>query len=719
MTSAYFIPAGTTVTLPDGSVLVGREWGAEQEAVVMAVLAKHKGGCATSVLAAALGRGQPETRHYLGQLADQGKLENIGHAATRALWVRLDTSVDQGLVVETHKPKIRAFLLGRREMAGKIAAELRLPKEEVVETCKAMMLAGELIGTRVGMAFIYALDQRHQERYIAPEKLVALPISEGQRFQRELEVLRARSPEPTYQKSNYRPKHPPAPADWVALRDLGKELRWKPDIIKSALTERGIPVETMYRVGVRGTLLFTSPEGAQAMRELRTTQAAAPSANHLSLEKTAKKVKLPARQVRGLVNRGRIKHEGKGKDAIIDVRDLEAYKPRLQRVTAAHKKHAKKAMKNVLGSELTGDLNVSQAARFIGANPMALHKWLELHEEARKLCYRKGKYLMVPPKVLEMYGAASLPVGATFATTVPDDWLTIWQAVDFVGWSYTKLYKMLAAGQIEGVLCSGTVRFNPETLRQLKATLDDQSAVPEGWIAVQELCKELEVLDKTSAVSWMARNNFEVRKYRDHQRQLASFISPEGAEAYRAFRSRTPGGLKITPQIEAELRALAECAPRRGKRFAFGAMLPVAEHYGITTSSINIVLRRPASPEVQACEVNVLGLVERFWPKVPNSGLVLVQTLPSPDASTQNLPGQAVSKRPVMTLALEEKIREELPPSERRKAGRTQAIAEKYGLSVGQVRSALARVPVRTEPAQAPDPDGEQPAPPHAQASGY
>ena len=266
----YIIPAGTTITLPSGETLVGREWNAEHEQTVMDLLTRHPKGCTTPLLATALGRGLPETRHFMTQLLERGKVENVGNAS-RAQWVRLDTSVNERLVVEAHKAKIRAYLLGRRELPGHIATELRLPKDEVVETCKAMMLSGDLSGTRVGMTFIYALGQLHQERRVSPETLTNLPISEEARFRQELEALSARSPEPHDSRAAYRPKHPRAPADWVALTDLATELRRTREAITLILAERGLPCEMMYRAGVKGNRFFTSPQGASALREWQAT----------------------------------------------------------------------------------------------------------------------------------------------------------------------------------------------------------------------------------------------------------------------------------------------------------------------------------------------------------------------------------------------------------------------------------------------------------------
>lgn len=774
------IAPGTTVTLKDGTVLAGREWGDEQEAVVMAVIAKHKNGCATAPIAAALGRGIPETRNYLYQLLDRGKLENIGTGSTRAVWQRLETSIDDFLVVDAHKPRIREYLTGRAELPGKIASDLGLPKDEVTETCKAMMLAGELTGTRIGASFVYRVDVREQVRQAQPEELAALPVSEGQRFQREMEVLRARTPEPTYQKKTYVARTPPAPDGWVMLPDLARETKTGRDTVNAWLKREGHEAITYLaqsgRVGK-----FVGPEVAQAYRESRTApppratpaqegiltalREAGPSGltwnelvaatgrevssvrlamrkltgqvekcragtsrdptimrlaefrgqpwpearpPALTLKQAAKEAGIGERRLRGMVNRGRIPAQGKGKEALIDARevDLSKLKPRARARRPQAVKQARETAKEIIPTR-EGYKIAMDVTRELGIGKGAFYKWVELNDDARRLCLKEGKYLWVPQKVVQMYVERSLPPGATFAATVSGDWLDIWAAVDFLGWSHCKVYKMLAAGKLVAVQCHGKLHFDPGPLRALKDELDAEMAVPAGWMPVQTLCRELGIKDKTSAISWMQRNGHETRKYRDDQKQLAAFISPDGVTAYREHRNKTPGGIKITPQIEAEIRALAECAPRRGKRFAAGAMTAVAEHYGISTASINIVLRRPPTPEVQACTVDVPALLELIWPDTDEGETVAVtvepiKPIPLPETPTpENSTEQAVFTRPVVTLALEEKIREELPLHERRKPGKTAEVAQKYGLSVKQVRNALARIPVPAAPAHA------------------
>ncbi len=61
-------------------------------------------------------------------------------------------------------PRITTLLLGRRELASRIAQELGLPRAEVEETCRAMMLAGQLVGTPVQATYVYGLAVRAEPR---------------------------------------------------------------------------------------------------------------------------------------------------------------------------------------------------------------------------------------------------------------------------------------------------------------------------------------------------------------------------------------------------------------------------------------------------------------------------------------------------------------------------------------------------------------------------
>ena len=164
----------------------------EREAVVLTCLSRHPNGTSTGQVAAALEFNIVDASRLLQEMADRG-LVRRDQSGQRVLWEPVVIEVAQQLVVEDHKPRIRDYLIGRRDMAGAIAQALGLPRDEVTETCKAMMLAGDLVGTPIGSAYVYALDIRGSQR-IDERRATEIPMSPGARFQAELAKLAPEKP---------------------------------------------------------------------------------------------------------------------------------------------------------------------------------------------------------------------------------------------------------------------------------------------------------------------------------------------------------------------------------------------------------------------------------------------------------------------------------------------------------------------------------------------
>ncbi|MFD2610120.1 hypothetical protein ACFSR9_11825 [Deinococcus taklimakanensis] len=581
-----------------GEEVVGFHLTPEREDVILACIDRQKGGEATTAqVAEALGRNIPDASRLLTELADRGKLlRDVSH--NRPVWSRRTVKLDESLVHEAHVSRIREFLTGRREMPGAIARGTGLPQAEVAATCTWMMLHGQLVGTPVGAAMVYALDIRGTTRVDA-QVAERIPQSPDAKFRAQLAALPPERP-------------------------------------------------------IRLTRPAAAPKAPKP-----------PKPTLLPIEQAAKKARLGPRQVRGLVNRDRVKHEGVGAQARVDVADLKVMKQRLRKKTPSRtvKREAKRLVTEAQPIP-EGYLNVTDAARSLGVKPCALHKWLELHDDARTLCIKERKHLLVPQAVMTRYVQAILPAGATIAAEVPGDWLDIWAAVKALGWSHSKIYKALAAGQLVGLYCGGRLHFDPVSVGALKAELDAESAIPEGYVHLRAFCEELGGLDRSSVITWLQRHGHETVKRRDEQRQLALYLSPEAADAYRAHRSKTPGGVKLTPEVQAAILALLPPVPP-GVRRARGVVEQVAKRFEVSSASIRILLR--ANPRLDQLPAN--------GPETPP---------PAPAA----LPARYV------TLEIEEQLRAELPPERRRIPGETARVAEKYGLSVKQVRNALSRIPV-------------------------
>ncbi|WP_345455107.1 MarR family transcriptional regulator [Deinococcus aluminii] len=123
---------------------------------VLSALDQCGGSATPGQLARVLGLSQPALGRLLDPLLDRGQLRRV-QSSVRTTYERLRVEVDATLVRDTYRPLIHAHLQGQRSMPPSIAAALRLPVEEVRETCKAMLLAGELAATPVGAALVYGL----------------------------------------------------------------------------------------------------------------------------------------------------------------------------------------------------------------------------------------------------------------------------------------------------------------------------------------------------------------------------------------------------------------------------------------------------------------------------------------------------------------------------------------------------------------------------------
>lgn len=453
------------------------------------------GKATTGVLAQVLGCNIPDAARLLGELSDRGSVRALMDKA-RPVWERRSLDLNSGLVREEHVPRILAFLVGRRELPGAIASALGLPRDEVGETCKFLMVGGQLVGTHIGAATVYALDIRGTTR-IDMEAASRVASSPQARFQAELAAL------------------PPV------------KLPPRPVIVQGP--ERAAPVKK-----ARGA-------ARPVVQKVRTP---------VKLERVLVKSKAsPAAQVLP-----------------------------------------------------EGAVQAIEAARSLGIKPGAFYKWIENHEEARVLCVKGRRHLMVPPLVLELYIKSTVPNGATFAAEIPEGWPDIWQTVEAMGWSYHKVYAMLDVGRLRAVQAGSKLRFDPQSIQTLKAELDAEEAVPEGWTNLRLLAAELE-LHISSVVAWMRRRRYETPKYRDAARQLVVFAPDAAATAYRAARAVLPGGIKLTPEMrEAIRRELPPVPP--GQRRAAKAVQAVADRYGVTVSRVQQILtsETPSVPLSQAAD---------------------------------------------------------------------------------------------------------------------
>lgn len=132
-----------------------------REAAVLSALEEQGGRAKPGRLAAALQTNIPALTAWLEELAERGLVRRV-QTGLHVEWERVNWVLDKNLVCEAYMPRITALLLGRRELASRIAQELSWPRAEVEETCRAMMLAGQLVGTPVQATYVYSLGVRAQ-----------------------------------------------------------------------------------------------------------------------------------------------------------------------------------------------------------------------------------------------------------------------------------------------------------------------------------------------------------------------------------------------------------------------------------------------------------------------------------------------------------------------------------------------------------------------------
>lgn len=272
----------------------------------------------------------------------------------------------------------------------------------------------------------------------------------------------------------------------------------------------------------------------------------------------------------------------------------------------------------------------------------------------------------------------------------------------------------------------------------------------DGWVSVKLLSKDLEV-DQASIASWARNNGFELRRIRQASGRGSQHITEAAAAAYRTHRGLSPTTRRVTDEVRRAILADLPVPPANGRRSP-SSVQHVAEKHGVSLATIYRVIawdarnqRRPApspEPAIQPdtaaeqqlpeppIEDILAGVLFNVWPWRSVQGTIWtrpdlapliaapvaqdleppIEVQPEPpiadleppmdvqgeelSAETPEAPSPAPAPRPYVTLELEQQLRAELTPERRKLPGETARVAEKYGLSVKQVRNALSRIPV-------------------------
>lgn len=649
----YEAGTGARIITATGEEFVPYTLTPEREDTIFRAIDAHKGAASTGQVAAALKRNVPDASRLLQEMADRGKVMGIPGVGGRVEWQRRDLKIDERLVRQAHIPRIREFLTGRREMPGAIATALRLPRDEVEATCTWMMVHGQLVGTPIGAAMVYALEARVTAR-VDVRVATNIPMSPQARFQQQLASLGPERP--------IRLRQAPAP------KPAKVKAAPQPKVVKEKAPPK--PREPKVRAPrkAKGVSVSDTPRPLPAprarMKKTPPAQAAAPAVSRAALRQEKLEVARAHRE-----ERRRVREEAAA------LRDAQR---RLREETIAARKQAvldRQAKVAALSTPVGDERTLDAWATEIGVKKVALYKWLNNHPEQLMQCRKPVKALLIPARVVEAYKASSTPKGVTWSNVIPPDSLTMRQACTLLGWSYSKVYRGLEDGQLTAVQAGSMLRFDRATLTAFKAGLDEEVNVPDGWVLVRSLEDDLD-LNISSITAWLRRHKHPMRRYRDPARQVALYVEQAGADAYRAYRESTPGGVKITPEIAAQIRAaLPPIQPGR-KRRPTGDVPAVAKQFGVSVSAVNRLLRmKPArAPLAKAPEQD-----------------------PAPAPEPEELPVPVT--RTVITTELDRQLRADLPPERRRIPGETARVAARYGLTVSQVRYHLRFTPIVKETA--------------------
>lgn len=594
----------------------------EREDTILQAISKHHGAATTGQVAAALGRNIPDASRLLQEMAERGKVVGTPGALGRVEWRVRDLNIDESLVRQAHVPRIREYLLGRRELPGAIATALRLPRNEVEATCTWMMVHGQLVGTPIGASIIYGLEARVTAR-VDTKVASSIPMSPEARFREQLAKLgpekpirlrQVPAPKPARVKAEPKPK----PVK-VAKVKTPRPVREKP--AKAARPQPAPrvrpPAEPVVRPPTQRQLKAAAAQQRREEQQRKRDEANAlkESQQRLRQETMAarRQAVLDRQAQREQARQAAVERQGQREAARVQ-REQARQAAAVQRQQQQAEREARIRAQT---ATLTGDEQTPQAwATQIGVRADSLHKWIAKHPDQRQQCTLTEKDLLVPARVITAYQQATTPRGATWSNTVPEGSLTIWEARDLLGWGHNKVYRALFDGEISAVQAHGRLRFNRAELEALKAPLDEELKVPDGWVAVLDLARELAV-HPASLHNWLEVRGIQVVKYRNASRQLAWHLPGDAAEAYRAHRRTSPGvpvqtrrkarrtapeplpspapdplpaprkRVVITTEIDRQLRALLTPERRRIP----GETARVAEQFGLSVKQVRYHLQ--------------------------------------------------------------------------------------------------------------------------------
>lgn len=566
-------------------------------------------------------------RAMVDELINRGMIRCI-QINTSILYERMSFDHDQSDVRKDLMGLLHShFDGGRSATAASVATELALNINVVKATLEELRKQGKIFGRFVGNLCIYAQQERGTSRTATPEELQKAkrtdPLQaylQSRKGKPDPEIPLERTPKKASKLPEVKPPEPPKPEralvepkasklpevkppepektdespkdnppkakkvqvshkeafkndGFVSLKEACRRLKCKHPIIVDLMRQH--PPE-VHLVRKRGTFTFVH-EDVVALWQERLVEIKA-----LRQQNAPRK---PTPQPEAMdPEKERLWMEG----VQVDLTDLDA-------AAQAFTDFAYwKAGSDV--AKLKGQVPIIAATMVLGVDRTAFHKFMQKQVGTFERTVHAGRtYISV--EALKQYLDGSRIKGVQLRSSRwPEGHLTIWEATKALRWSIRTIYQAVQAGDLKAVQYGRGLAFDPVSLQELRAKLDSQAQPPEGWVSLQDLCKQLKA-HPTNAKAWL-EGKFDSRKCRDASHQMVLFFPPEALEAYREFRSHS--GIKVTPAL---IQALRDAHPQY---FGEGAPdLPgvlrerLAEEHGLCGQTVREILKGQIRPEIQ------------------------------------------------------------------------------------------------------------------------
>ena len=224
-------------------------------------------------------------------------------------------------------------------------------------------------------------------------------------------------------------------------------------------------------------------------------------------------------------------------------------------------------------------MTIAEAADTLGISHSGLWRWLKRHNGFTGTRWQ-GRHRVLSTRVLERYERGTQRVNVRRAQNRPHGWVGIYAACDLAGGvNPTVVWRAVKRGDVKAVRVGHINYYDPDDLKLLRLSVKNLP-LP-GWQQVNTVV-DAHGADRVTAIKWLKRHGFEIRKYRRPQdRQIAWYATHDALSAwqdyYLAYNPR-----KLTFQQAQDIR----------RRYADGERIcHLSREYGIDPYAIRQILK--------------------------------------------------------------------------------------------------------------------------------